>query len=74
MNDVFTFQYSSGEAKSVSVSFEADTWTEALEEFISFMGAAYGYSIRDKIAVDMSPYAVNSDSWTGPVFNPEEEM
>ena len=64
----FRFAYSNGN-KHINISFEADTWPEALEEFTSLIGAAYGYSIKDQVAIKQSPYRVNSESWTGPVFN-----
>ena len=75
MNDMFTFNYSSASGeKAITASFEAATWPEALEEFVSFMGAAYGYDIRDSIGIKTAPWKayVLDDTWSGPVFNPED--
>ena len=74
MNDSFTFNYSSCGDKNLQVSFEAATWPEALEEFVSCMGAAYGYDIRDSIGIKTAPWKayVLEDTWSGPVFNPED--
>lgn len=70
----YSFQYSDEDSTNVSMSFSAETWHEALGKFVDFMGAVQGYSISDKVSIDMSPYALNRESWSGPVFNPEEEM
>ena len=64
----FTFTFSN-DNKNVTISFEAETWSEALEEFTSFIGAAYGYSIKDQVALKESPFRFNSETWSGPVFN-----
>jgi len=69
-NEFFTFSYNNG-SKNVTVSFEAKTWPEALEEFTSFIGAAFGYSIKDQVALKDNKYRYNSEIWTGPVFNEE---
>ena len=66
----FSFSYEHG-GKQVNISFETETWTEALEEFTSFIGAAFGYSVKDQVALKESPYRFNSETWTGPVFNEE---
>lgn len=66
----FSFAYEHG-GKHVNISFEAETWTEALEEFTSFIGAAYGYSVKDQVALKESPFRFNSEAWSGPVFNEE---
>lgn len=70
MEDSFTFTYTAG-GTAVSMSIEADTWPEALEAFISFMGASYGYSIREKVSLERS-VSNHSGQWTGPIFNGEE--
>ena len=69
-NNCFNLSYDDG-VKQVTISFEATTWPEALEEFTSLIGVAYGYSIKDQVAIKHSPYRVSSESWTGPVFNEE---
>ena len=66
----FSFSYEHG-GKTVHVSFETETWTEALEEFTSFISAAFGYSIKDQVALKENKYRYNSEIWTGPVFNEE---
>ena len=66
----FSFSYEH-DNKTVHVSFETDTWTEALEEFTSFIGASFGYSIKDQVALKENKYRYNSEIWTGPVFNEE---
>lgn len=66
----FSFAYEHG-GKTVHVSFETETWTDALEEFTSFIGAAFGYSIKDKVGLKENPFGYTSDVWTGPVFNEE---
>ena len=66
----FSFAYSHGN-KHVNISFEAETWPEALEEFVSLITAAYGYSIKEQVAIKESPFRVNAAVWSGPVFNEE---
>ena len=66
----FSFSYEH-DNKTVHVSFETETWTEALEEFTSFISAAFGYSIKDQVALKESPFRFNSEAWSGPVFNEE---
>ncbi len=66
----FSFAYSHGN-KHVNISFEAETWPEALEEFVALINAAYGYSIKDQVAIKESPFRNSSEAWTGPIFNEE---
>ena len=66
----FSFAYSH-DNKHVNISFETETWTEALEEFTSFINAAFGYSIKDQVALKQNKYRLDSEVWTGPVFNEE---
>lgn len=66
----FSFSYEHG-GKQVNISFETETWTEALEEFTSFINAAFGYSIKDKVAIKQNPFGYTSDVWSGPIFNEE---
>ena len=66
----FSFAYEHG-GKTVHVSFETETWTEALEEFTLFINAAFGYSIKDQVALKENKYRFDSEIWTGPVFNEE---
>lgn len=66
----FRFAYSNGN-KHINISFEADTWPEALEEFTTFIGAAYGYSIKEQVAIKEGPFRNSSEAWTGPIFNEE---
>jgi len=53
------------------MSFEADTWPQAVEQFTSFLGAVFGYSIKDQVALKTSKYRL-SDDWSGPVFDGDE--
>lgn len=57
--------------KSISFNFSASTWHEALEEFTSFIGSAYGYSIKDQAAIKKSPFRIDPSVWTGPIFDEE---
>jgi len=66
----FSFYYQHG-GKTVTVSFETETWHEALEEFTSFISAAFGYSIKDQVALKESPFRLDSEAWSGPIFNEE---
>jgi len=71
--EAYTFQYSDGEDRSVYVSFSpGDTWPEVLEQFVSFMSNVYGYDIHDKVGIVASPFGVDPEKWTGPVFDPED--
>lgn len=76
--EVYTFQYSDGGAKSVRVSFTpGDTWPEVLEQFVSFLNNIYGYDIHQKVGIVVySPLQQETlvNTWTGPVFNPEDEL
>ncbi len=57
--------------KTISFNFSAATWPEALEEFTSLISAAYGYSIKDQVAIKKRPFLNSSNEWTGPVFDEE---
>lgn len=74
--EFYSFEYSDGEARNISMSFTpGDTWPEVLEAFVSFMGAVYGYSLKEQVGVvTSSPYQEESlvTTWSGPVFNPED--
>ena len=76
--EAYTFQYSDGEDRSIYVSFSpGDTWPEVLEQFVSFMSNVYGYDIHQKVGIVVySPLQQETlvDTWTGPVFNPEDEL
>lgn len=74
--EVYTFQYSDGGAKSVRVSFTpGDTWPEVLEQFVSFLNNIYGYDIRQRVGIKVTPLTASLDeTWTGPVFDPEDEL
>ncbi len=74
-NVTYGFQYSDGEDRSLTCQFSpGDTWPEALEQFVGFLSNVYGYDIRGKIAIAKSPFAGYDDSWSGPVFTPEESL
>lgn len=66
--EMFTFTYTDGESRSFEMSFEADTWPQAVDQFTSFLGAVFGYDIKDQVALKTSKYRL-SDDWSGPVFN-----
>jgi hypothetical protein len=73
--EFYSFEYSDGDARHISTSFTpGDTWPEVLEQFVSFMGNVYGYSIRESVAIKKSPFFIHNESWSGPVFNPEESL
>jgi hypothetical protein len=73
--ETYQFHYNDGEARTVSMSFTpGDTWPEVLEQFVGFMSNVYGYDIRAKIAIAESPFAFHDDTWSGPVFTPEESL
>ena len=59
------------ENKTISFNFSATTWPEALEEFVSLINAAYGYNIKDQVAIKKSPFRVDPSAWTGPLFDEE---
>jgi hypothetical protein len=73
--ETYNFHYTDGEDRTVAVAFTpGDTWPEVLEQFVGFMSNVYGYDIRAKIAIAESPFAFYDDTWSGPVFTPEESL
>ena len=66
----FSFSFTD-EKRNISFNFSVETWPEALEEFVSLIGAAYGYNIKDQVAIKKSPFLNSSNEWTGPVFDEE---
>ncbi len=73
--EVYNFNYSDGEWRSIRVSFTPDgTWPEVLEQFVGFMSNVYGYDIRAKVAIADNRFGVEPEKWSGPVFNPEESL
>ncbi len=73
--ETYNFHYTDGETRSIQVSFSpGDTWPEVLEQFVGFLSNVYGYDIREKVAIKKSPFFLHDDSWSGPVFNPEESL
>ena len=73
--ETYNFHYTDGETRSIQVSCcPGATWPEVLEQFVGFMSNVYGYDIREKVAIKKSPFFLNDDSWSGPLFNPEESL
>ena len=75
--EAYTFQYSDGEDRSVYVSFSpGDTWPEVLEQFVGFLSNVYGYDIRQKVGIKANPLTASTldETWSGVVFNPEDEL
>jgi hypothetical protein len=73
--ETYHFHYNDGEDRSMRVSFTpGDTWPEVLEQFVGFLSNVYGYDIREKVAIKKSPFFLHDDSWSGPVFNPEDSL
>ena len=73
--ETYQFNYNDGEDRNVFVSFTpGDTWSSVLEQFVDFMSNVYGYDIREKVAIKKSPFFGHDDSWSGPVFNPEDSL
>jgi hypothetical protein len=71
----YSFDYFDGEDRSITCKFSpGDTWPEVLEQFVGFLGNVYGYDIRAQVAIKKSQFSVYDDSWSGPVFNPEESL
>ena len=72
--ETYNFHYTDGETRSIQVSCcPGATWPEVLEQFVGFMSNVYGYNIRGKIAI-ANPFFLHDDTWSGPVFNPEESL
>ena len=67
MHNGFTFTHVFNE-ETLTYTFPAETWHEALEKFIAFLGSVHGYSVKERVAVDMNPWAVNTEGWSGPTF------
>ena len=71
----YIFQYTDGEDRHVAISFTPGAmWPEVLEQFVGFISSVYGYDIREKIAIAESPFASYDDTWSGPVFTPEDSL
>ena len=75
--ETYSFNYSDGDCRSVRLSFTpGDTWPEVLEQFIGFLNNVYGYDIRQKVGVraDRLTASMLNETWSGAVFNPEDEL
>ena len=73
--ETYIFQYTDGKDRGITCQFSPGaTWPEVLEQFVGFLSSVYGYDIREKIAIDESPFASYDDTWSGPVFTPEESL
>jgi len=73
--ETYSFQYSDGEDRSISVCFTpGDSWPEVMEQFVGFLSNVYGYDIRQKVGIKYSPFASLDETWSGVVFNPEDEL
>jgi hypothetical protein len=73
--ETYNFHYTDGETRSIQVSCSPGAmWPEVLEQFVGFLSNVYGYDIREKIAIAESPFASYDDTWSGPVFNPEDSL
>lgn len=66
----FSFSFSD-EKRNITFNFSVETWPEALEEFTSLISAAYGYSIKDQVAIKKRKFLSGTQEWTGPVFDEE---
>lgn len=60
----FSFSYSNGLGKHVVVSFQAETWPEALSEFVQFLQGA-GYILqRDSVGINSKNHIIDPDCTT----------
>lgn len=68
MKQIITFQFAENE-KTLSMSIDNTdrTWINALQEFASFMSAAYGYDITSKIGISDSCFNETLDN---PTYEP----
>lgn len=48
-------------------------WPDVLADFVEFMGKCYGYDISKQVAI-ARPKPYSNTKWTGPVFDPNEEL
>ena len=75
VNEFYSFEYNDGDARHLSLSFTpGDSWPEVLEQFVGFLSNVYGYDIRQKVGIKYSLFAALDETWTGVVFNPEDEL
>jgi hypothetical protein len=73
--ETYNFDYFDGKDRSITCQFSPGAmWPEVLEQFVGFLSSVYGYDIREKIAIAESPFVSYDDTWSGPVFNPEESL
>jgi hypothetical protein len=77
VNEFYSFEYNDGDARHLSLSFTpGDTWPEVLEQFVGFLSNVYGYDIRQKVGIKANPLTASTldETWSGVVFNPEDEL
>ena len=75
--DFYSFEYTGDDGRNLALSFTpGDSWPEVLEQFVGFLGNVYGYDIREKVGIKSNPLTASmlNETWSGAVFNPEDEL
>jgi hypothetical protein len=74
LNNAWEFKHVDGDGKVVTMNFEADTWPEVLNNFMSFLrGSGYHYLTEKSVAINQKLHPFVDYCWDGEFFWPDEE-
>jgi hypothetical protein len=72
-NNAFEFKHTNSDGRVVTMTFEADTWPEVLENFIDFLrGSAWDYLTNQSVGINKELHPLAEYSWRGKMFYPNE--
>jgi hypothetical protein len=70
-NNAFEFKHTNSDGRLMTMTFEADTWPEVLENFIDFLrGSAWDYLTSQSIGINKELHPLAEYAWRGKMFYP----
>ncbi len=74
LNNAWEFKHVDGDGKVVTMNFEADTWPEVLDNFMSFLrGSGWTYLTEKSVGINEKLHPFVGYSWSGETFWPDDE-
>jgi hypothetical protein len=73
-NNAFEFKHTNSDGRLMTMTFEADTWPEVLENFMSFLqGSGWTYLTEKSVGINQKLHPNAGFSWNGETFWPDED-
>ena len=75
LNNAWEFKHVDGDGKVVTMNFEADTWPEVLDNFMSFLrGSGWTCLTEKSVGINEKLHPFVGHAWSGETFWPDEEL